>query len=159
MQDFRDKLKDIKEQVREAERNRPNYDFYDPVEYVVDLKTRDCVLFIGENTVFPDIKRTHKYATSVRKSRELESLEAAGNLYDRIFISKNSVLTEALVMRAVNLTSAQGIVCFFTESEELQAAFIEIVENNWPTADVWICHSNVGPVCMTNARGNTKWQS
>ncbi len=138
---------------------KPMLDFYDNLEDVIDLKTHDQLLLVGEDGIFPNLRRMAGSVALARRSKELDSLASAGRSFERIFISRNFVLTELTVRKAAMLSSEDGLICFVSESEELVGAFVEIVERNWPRADVWICRSNVGAVCMTNARGGAEWQN
>ncbi len=150
---FKDQLKEIKKEVIAAERAAPKYDMYDAIEDVLDLQGRHALLFVGSDTTFPSMKRFVRSTTFAPKSKELNQLVDDGTTYDRIFFSRNSILAESSLRKAVSLLSAGGLLCFFTDNEELRGMFCEAVEGLWPTAETWTFKSNVGPVVVTNAAG------
>lgn len=147
------------EMKRSAEMENKTLVFFDPLELVIGLKTSDELLLVGEDALFPDLRRNARAVSVARRSKDLDVIANTGKTFERIFISQNLVLTELTVRKVAMLVDQSGLMCFSTESEELLGAFIEIVERNWPRADIWICHSNVGKICMTNAKGSAEWQN
>lgn len=140
------------------------YSCYDDVSLVTNLKKADDLLYIGGNASFPFIRKYVRSVNYVKKSGELTKLASSGRQFDRIFIARENVLSEELIIRAAQMsrksrgkTDTEGLVCFFSEDEGLRAAFVEIVEKNYPTATVWALQSNVGPVLLTDAKGNPGW--
>lgn len=156
-QSIRDQIKDL--DIETAPSYPPKeYSRFDDFTRVTDLRRGHDVLYIGGNAYFPAVKRTVRSITTAKNKRELEKLLTNDRVFDRIFIARENVLDERLVTAAVQLTAAGGLVCFFSEDEGLRAGFHEIVEKNYPTAQSWNCKSNVGPVVITDAKGNPAYQ-
>jgi hypothetical protein len=151
-QSIRDQIKNIDVPVapsyppRELSRN-------DDFTEVTDLRRGHDVLYIGGNAYFPAVRKCVRSVTTATKRSEVERLMTDGRVFDRVFIARENLLGEEAVTAAVTLTHRDGLVCFFSEGEGLRDAFVEIVEQNWPTANVWLCDSNVGPIVMTDAKG------
>lgn len=154
---FKEQLKGIQKEVRRIEveqrKDMRKYDFCDDVSLVTDLRLRQDLLLIGGGTVFPSIKKSVRTVTTVTKGKELDALADDHTLFDRIFFSRQQVLSETTLLKAVGLLAGGGLLCFFSEEEGLRAAFIEAIAAIWPQADVWISETNIGPVVMTNANG------
>lgn len=140
------------------------YSCFDDFTWVTGLKKNDDVLFVGGNMTLPFLKKYVRSVNYVKKAGELNKLVASGRQFDRIFIARENVLSAELVIKAAQLSrkpegsrDSEGLVCFFSEDETLRNAFGEIVENSYPLADVWSLQSNLGPVVVTNAKGNPGW--
>jgi hypothetical protein len=62
-----------------------------------------------------------------------------------------------MVLKAAQLTASNGMVCFLSDDATMRLAFSEIVERNFPSANTWNFDSNIGPLVLTDARGNPNW--
>jgi hypothetical protein len=156
-QSIRDQIRDL--DIETAPSYPPKeYSRFDDFTQVTDLRRGQDLLYIGGNAYFPAVKRCVRTITTAKNKRELEKLLSAERVFDRIYIARENVLDERLVTAAVQLAARGGIVCFFSDDEGLRAGFNEIVEKNYPTAQSWTCKSNVGPVVMTDAKGNPAYQ-
>lgn len=129
------------------------YSCFDDVAFVTGLKAQDEVLFIGENMSLPFLKRFVKSISYVRKVSELNKLIKTRRKFDRIFIGRENILSSELVLKAsaLNKDEPDGLLCFFSEDPTLQTAFVDILEQNFPQANIWPSKSNIGPVIMTDA--------
>ena len=156
-QNIRDQIKDLDIEVAPSYPPK-EYSRFDDFTRVTDLRRGMDLLYIGGNAYFPSVKKSVRSITTVKNKRELDKLLAAEREFDRIFIARETVLDERVVTAAVQLCAARGLVCFFSDDEGLRAGFNEIVEKNYPTAQSWTCKSNVGPVVMTDAKGNPAYQ-
>jgi hypothetical protein len=156
-QNIRDQIKDLDIEVAPSYPPK-EYSRFDDFTRVTDLRRGQDLLYIGANAYFPSVKRNVRTITTAKNKRELEKLLSAERVFDRIFIARENVLDERLVTAAVQLIAPRGLVCFFSEDEGLRAGFNEIVEKNYPTAQTWTCKSNVGPLVMTDAKGNPSYQ-
>jgi hypothetical protein len=124
---------------------------------VTGLKSRDSVLIVGNNATFPWLKK-HVYEVSyVKKTSELNALLKSGAEFDRIFVARENILDSRLVSKVARLVARGGLVCFFSDDQDLREAFSKLVELDYPTANVWNFETNVGPVVVSDTRGNPVW--
>lgn len=156
-QSFRDQIRNLD---IETVPNYPPKEFsrFDDFTCVTDLRRSQDVLFIGGNAYFPTVKKYVRTITMAKNKKELEKLLVGERTFDRVFIDRENVLDERLVTAAVQLAGARGLVCFFSDDEGLRAGFNEIVEKNYPTAQLWSFRSNAGPLVVTDAKGNPSYQ-
>jgi hypothetical protein len=149
----------IREQVKgldiKVENNVPpkEYSRFDDFTFVLDLRPKHCVLFIGSNVYYPTVQRHVDSITTIRKKGEIDRFVERGETFDRVFITRENVLDQRLVESAVTLAGADGLVVFFSEEETLRAEFSKMVQVTWPLANVWDFKSNVGPMVVTDAHG------
>lgn len=129
------------------------YSYFDDLVLVTGLKTRDEVLFIGANATFPWLKKHVSSVSYVKRTVDLTRMIRENRKFDRVFIARENVLDENLVRCAALLTATGGVVCFLSEEDSLRDSFVGMVEEHYPTANVWSCRSNVGHVVMTDAHG------
>jgi hypothetical protein len=156
-QNMRDQIRDLDIEVAPSFPPK-EYSRFDDFTAVTDLRRGQDLLYIGANAYFPAVKRCVRSITTAKNKRELDKLLTADRIFDRVYIARENVLDERLVTAAVQLAGDRGLVCFFSDDEGLRAGFNEIVEKNYPTAQLWACKSNVGPVVMTDAKGNPAYQ-
>lgn len=131
---------------------KSNLQFYDDIVAVVGLKTSDRLLIIGDNVKFPGIQRSVYSVRGISNINELHALMKKKECFERVFIARENVFDERLVLAAAALVCKGGIVCFFSEDENLRNGFSECVERNFPISDIWPLSSNVGQLVATNAR-------
>lgn len=129
----------------------------DPLPDVVGLRRTDNVLLLGGNFAFPTLKKYVGHVEEARKSSHMNKLLFANLQYERVFIARENVLDEVLVLKAIRLVAPGGLVCFFSDQPGLREGFRRTVEENFPTADVWDLQSNVGDVVVANAQGTPTW--
>jgi hypothetical protein len=141
-----------------GESGTKHYDIYDDISLVTGLKSKDRVLLVGGNITFPSVHNFVENVYHVKKDGDVKRLLREGMEFDRVFLARENVLDEQLVDNAVKLSGENGLVCFFSDCDALREGFIDVIEQNYPGADVWSLESNVGPVVMTNAAGNPSWQ-
>lgn len=134
-----------------------NLSCYEDVSVVAGLRSCDNVLFIGGNIAMPSIKKYAKSIVYAKKQNEINDLIKNECQFDRVFVARENLLDELMVIKATQLTAVNGLVCFLSDTDEIRDAFIDIVERNFPTASVWSLKSNVGILVVTNARGNPSW--
>lgn len=130
---------------------------HDDISLITGLKRRDNVLVIGGNIVMPFLKNYVNSITHARKTGDLNKLLQDERQFDRVFVARENVLEELIVIKAARLTALNGLVCFFSDDENMRDAFSDVVERNFPMSSVWSFDSNVGKLVVTDARGNPAW--
>lgn len=134
-----------------------DYSCFDNIVSVAGLRSTDRVLYIGGNVNFPFLKDFVSSINYVKKPDELNRLVMTNACFDKILIARENILAEDLIIKAAQMLSQTGLICFFSDDKGMREAFVEIVEKNYHTSDVWMLNSNVGPVIVTNAKGNPGW--
>lgn len=150
---LRDQIKNLDIEVAPSTPPR-EYSRFDDFTRVIDLRRSMDILFVGGNVYFPTVHRHVRSITTAKNRRELEKLLSSGQTFDRVIIARENVLDERVVVAAAQLSASGGLVCFFSEDQTLRDGFEEIVKQDYPTAQVWPVPTNVGPLVMTDARGN-----
>lgn len=131
--------------------------FNEDISVIAGLKKYDNVLVIGGNIVMPFIKKWVNSVTSAKKTGDINQLIQEGRQFDRVFIARENVLDEMLVLKAARLTCVGGLICFLSDDDDMRNAFLEAVERNFPLSSTWSLDSNIGKTIVTNARGNPSW--
>ena len=134
---------------------RRDYRGNDDIFTVADLRLSHHVLIIGGNLHIPNIKDRVGSVTVARKASELRRLISDDAQFDRVLVGRENALSSELVERAAQLTVPRGLICFMSEEQQLLDGFVEIVEADYPYAEVWPSCSNIGPVIMTDAHGSS----
>lgn len=131
--------------------------YRDNLADVVGLKRTNSVLLLGGNFVLPTLKKYVHSVEQAKKNTQVNKLLFSGIKFDRVFLARENVLDEVFVLKAARLIDVQGLVCFFSEEDGMRAAFSDIIERNFPAADVWNFESTVGKMVVTNAHGLPTW--
>ena len=155
MSNFKEQLREIRKEVVAAEKTRPRYDRFDPPEDVLDIRRNQKILFVGDDGPFQGAQRLCDHVGQVRNSQKLELIveNDPSMRYDLIVLSRNTILSEASLVRAVSLLQSGGLLALFVDTQELGDLFAKSVETSWPFADIWKFDTSIGPVVLTNAFG------
>lgn len=126
------------------------YSFYEDYRDVVNLRSRDSVLVVG-NAVFPGLTDFVGEVVTVKKNKELGEVLRANRVFDRIILTKSDFVSEQALARVISLNG--GLVALYTALDDSHERFLDYLQRNHPFADVWKFSSNLGPVILTDAKG------
>lgn len=121
---------------------------------VLGLMKTDSVLVYG-NSLFVGIQQLVNTVSVARKGSDLTKLVKDNSSFHKIIVSKDAVMSEAILRKLVSMNS--NLLCFFVDSEDDEQNLKNYLLSNHPWADVWEFNSNVGRVVVTTAKGAPEW--
>lgn len=136
-----------------------NYAFHDGIEDVVDLRSTDDALVIGDISI-PGLKR---YVASVSTARRLAELKRAeSRLYTRIIVGGLSPELVAdfdgLAHRVIDMVyEKDGLAVFSFDDESGRARVKTFLDNNYPYATHWTLRSRHGELVVTDAKAKDRF--
>lgn len=161
MSNFKQQLQEIRKEVVAAERSKPSYVAFDPADDVLDIRRNQKILFVGPDGPFVGVNRLCNHVSQVGKTKDLETIieNDPSIRYDRIFLSKNTILSEASLLRAASLLAPGGLLTLFIDSPDLGNVFETSVTSIWPFAEIWNFNTRSGPAVVTTACGRLTYSS
>jgi len=126
--------------------------FYDDVKDVLNIRKRDRILIMG-SMFFADLGNHVDECVFVKKKKEVTELIENGERFDKVLLFEDSYFPKHVILSATKLS--RGLVCCFFEEEWLQESFNDLIETRFMNVNVWKWMTSVGPVCVTDAKGET----